>query len=97
MIKMIFQELLNHFNIDETFPDYLLDESFNEVFLRGDLSRVDNSYKIVAETQKNVTHTMIIKPGTDFPVLIMSELPNGSLNGIKFGLTKDELTFINDF
>ena len=43
---MMLKELLNHFSIDEEFPDYLLDESFNEVFLDGDLSKTDNDYKI---------------------------------------------------
>ena len=92
---MIFKDILNHFGIDEEFPEYLLDESFNEVFLRGDLSKTNNNYKIVAKTQKKVTHTMFIKPGGDFPLIIMSELPNGSLNGVKFGLNEGDVAYIN--
>ena len=95
MSKMIFRELLNHFNISESFPDYLLDESFNEVFLDGDLSKTDNAYKIEIKTRQNVTHTMYINPDGDFPVKVISKLPNGKLNGIKFGHKKDDLTFVN--
>ena len=96
MNQMIFKDLLNHFSIDESFPEYLLDESFNEVFLDGDLSRTDNNYKITIKTRQNVVHTMYINPDGDFPVIVMSELPNGKLNGIKFGHTKDDLTFIDN-
>ena len=85
---MIFSELLSHFNIDETFPDYLLDESFNEVFLEGDLSIKDNFYEIAVTTRQNVTHKMFIRPDEEFPVIIMSELPNGMLNGMKFSRNK---------
>lgn len=93
---MIFKDLLDYFDIAETFPDYLLDESFNEVFLDGDLSKTDNNYKIVVKTRQNVTHMLYINPNDDFPVIVMSELPTGKLNGIKFGKTKDDLTFINN-
>lgn len=93
---MIFKELLAHFDIDENFPEYLLDESFNEVFLEGDLSKMDNSYKIVVKTRQNVIHSMYINPDDDFPVKVMSELPNGKLNGIKFGCTKNDLAFIDE-
>lgn len=93
---MFFKDLLNHFNISENFPDYLLDESFNEIFLEGDLSKTDKDYKITVKTRQNVTHTMYISPDGDFPVIVMSELPNGKLNGIKFGHKKDDLTFINN-
>ena len=92
---MIFKELLNHFNINESFPDYLLDESFNEVFLGGDLSIKDNCYKIIIKTRQNVLHQMIIKPKDEYPVVILSELPNGLLNGMKFGLTKNDVKYIN--
>ena len=92
---MILRELLNHFDIDESFPDYLLDESFNEIFLDGDLSKIDNTYKIEIKTRQDVTHTMYLNPNDDFPVKVMSKLPNGKLNGIKFGNKKDDLTFIN--
>ena len=93
---MIFKELLEHFEIEDDFPDYLLYESFNEVFLDGDLSQDDNNYKIVIKTRQDVVHSMYINPDGEFPVKVMSELPNGKLNGIKFGQTKDELTFINE-
>lgn len=94
---MILKDLLNFFEIDADLPDYLLEESFNDVFLKGDFSKSNNSFKIVAKTRKKVTHTMVINPNTDFPVIIMSELPNGLLNGMKFGLTKGDVVFINDF
>lgn len=92
---MKFKELLDHFNIKEEFPEYLLDESFNVVFLDGNLSFKDNSYQIVVTTRQNVTHQMFLKPNDDFPVIIMSILPNGKLNGVKFGKTSDETTFID--
>ena len=93
---MIFRDLLSHFNINESFPDYLLDESFNEVFLEGDLSKTDNSYKIEIKTRQDVVHTMYLNPDDDFPVKVISKLPNGKLNGIKFGREKDDLTFVNE-
>lgn len=95
MSLMIFKELLEHFEIDDNFPDYLMDESFNEIFLEGDLSREDYGYKISIRTRQNVTHSMYIAPDSDFPLKVMSELPGGKLNGIKFGRSKDDLTFIN--
>ena len=94
---MILKELLDYFSIEVNLPPYLLEESFNEVFLKGDFSKGDNFYKIVVKTQKNVTHTMIIKPGSDFPVTVMSELPNALLNGMKFGLKKGEVAYTNEF
>ncbi|MBQ6511858.1 hypothetical protein [Methanobrevibacter sp.] len=93
---MILRDLLKHFNINESFPDYLLDESFNEVFLDGDLSKTDNSYKIEIKTRQDVIHTMYLNPDDDFPVKVMSKLPSGKLNGIKFGHEKDDLTFVNE-
>jgi hypothetical protein len=39
---------------------------------------------------------MYLKPDEDFPVIIMSELPNGSLNGMKFGRSEDEVAYINE-
>lgn len=94
---MILKELLDYFSIEVNLPPYLLEESFNDVFLKGDFSKGNNFYKIVAETQKNVTHTMIIKPDSDFPLTIMSELPNGLFNGMKFGLKKGEVAYTNEF
>lgn len=85
---MILKELLNSFNIDETLPDYLLNQTFNEVFLDGKLTKKDKSYKIVVKTRQNVTHQMFICPNEEFPVVIMSELPNGLLNGMKFPKTE---------
>lgn len=84
MIKLILKELLNHFNINENLPDYLLEQSFNNVFLDGELTIKDNTYKIVVQTRQEVIHQMFIKPKDEFPVIIMSELPNGHLNGMKF-------------
>ncbi len=92
---MIFQEILEYFNIEESFPDYLLDQTFNQVFLDGELSKIDNHYKIVVTTRQDVTHQMFIKPQEDYPVVIMSILPNGNLNGMKFGQTKDDVEYIN--
>lgn len=93
---MIFKDLLEYFNIEESFPDYLLEQTFNKVFLDGEFSKENNNYKIVVTTRQNVTHQMFIKPDEDYPVIIMSELPNGSLNGMKFGQTKDDEIFINE-
>lgn len=92
---MIFRELLEHFDIAGEFPDYLLNQTFNEVFLEGELSRVSNSYKIEVTTRQDVTHQMFIKPSEAYPVTIMSVLPNGSLNGMKFGITPDDVSYIN--
>ena len=91
---MILKNLLDYFNIDVDLPEYLYEESFNEVFLKGKLSKVDNTYKIVIETRKDVIHTMIINPLDDYPLTIISTLPNGKSNGTKFGKTKDDLKFI---
>ncbi len=93
---MIFKDLLEYFGIEESFPDYLLEQSFNKVFLDGEFSKENNNYKIVVTTRQNVTHQMFIKPDEEYPVIIMSELPNGSLNGMKFGQTKDDEVFINE-
>lgn len=93
---MIFKDLLEYFGIEESFPDYLLEQTFNKVFLEGEFTKVDNNYKIVVTTRQNVTHQMFIKPDEEYPVIIMSELPNGSLNGMKFGQTKDDEVFINE-
>ena len=92
---MIFQEVLEYFNIEESFPDYLLEQTFNQVFLDGELSKIGNHYKIVVTTRQDVTHQMFIKPQDDYPVVIMSILPNGNLNGMKFGQTKDDVKYIN--
>ena len=95
MIKMILEDLLKHFNIEESFPDYLLEQSFNKVFLDGDLSKIDNNYKIVVKTRQDVTHQLFLKPDEEYPVIVLSELPNGQLNGMKFGLTEDDVVYIN--
>lgn len=96
MIYMIFQDLLNHFGIVGKFPDYLLNQTFNEVFLDGDLTKINNNYKIEITTRQNVTHQMFINPFDDFPVVIMSKLPNGNLNGMKFGLSEGQVIYINE-
>lgn len=93
---MLFKELLNHFKIDEEFPSYLLDESFNDVFLDGEFTETDKNYKIVAKTRKKITHTMIIAPGDEFPVIVISELQTGALNGVKFGREKGSLVYIDE-
>ncbi|WP_407422965.1 hypothetical protein [Methanobrevibacter sp.] len=93
---MIFQDVLNHFDIKGEFPDYLLNQTFNEVFLDGDFSKIDNAYKIEITTRQDVIHQMIIRPGDEYPVVIMSRLPNGSLNGMKFGITEGDVSYINE-
>lgn len=95
MINMILKDILEYFNIEESFPDYLLEQPFNKVFLDGDFSKQDNNYKIVVKTRQDVTHQMFLKPDEDYPVIILSELPNGSLNGMKFGRTEDDVAYIN--
>ena len=94
---MILKDLLDHFNINEEFPEHLLNQTFNEVFLDGDFSKTDNSYNIEVTTRQNVTHHMILKPEDDYPVVIMSRLPNGSLNGMKFGRTEGDVSYISEF
>lgn len=84
MSRMILKDLLDHFNIDEDLPDYLLNQTFNKVFLEGEFTKKDNTYEIAVRTRQNVTHHLFIKPGEEFPVIVMSELPNGLLNGMKF-------------
>lgn len=92
---MILEDLLKHFNISESFPDYLLCQTFNEVFLEGNLSKQDNTYKIAVRTRQDVTHQMFLKPDDEYPVVILSELPNGSLNGMKFGQKESDVVYIN--
>ena len=92
---MIFSELLNHFKIDEEFPEYLLDQTFNDVFIDGNLSKIDENYKIVIKTRQNVIHQKFIKPNDAHPVTNLYKLPNGLLNGMKFGRTRDDVTYIN--
>ncbi len=94
---MILKDLINHFEIKETFPNYLLEQTFNEVFLDGEFSKNDNSYKIEVTTRQDVTHQMFLNPSAEFPVIILSKLPNGNLNGIKFGHKKDDVVYINKF
>lgn len=43
---MILRELLNYFKLDIELPAYLYDESFNEVFLKGNLVKKNNSFKL---------------------------------------------------
>lgn len=95
MIRMILKDILDYFDIEESFPDYLLEQSFNKVFLDGDFSKEGNNYKIVVKTRQDVTHQMFLKPNEDYLVIILSELPNGLLNGMKFGRTKDDVVYIN--
>ena len=92
---MILKDLLNHFEITENLPDYLLNHTFNEVFLDGKLTKSHNNYEIAVTTRQNVTHQMFIKPEDEFPLIIMSILPNGLLNGMKFGRNVGEEIPIN--
>lgn len=92
---MILRDLLKHFNIEESFPDYLLEQPFNKVFLDGEVSKSENNYKIAVTTRQDVTHQMFLRPGEDYPVIILSELPNGKSNGMKFGLTEDDVAYIS--
>lgn len=92
---MIFNDLLKHFNIQEEFPQYLLNQRLNDVFLDGELFKIDKNYKIVVKTRQNVTHQMFIMLNSTYPVTILSKLPNGLLNGMKFGLTEDDVEYIN--
>lgn len=93
---MILEDVLRHFGIDEEFPDYLMNQTFNEVFLDGDLSKEDNVYRIEITTRQDVTHQMILRPDDEYPVVIMSRLPNGSQNGMKFGRTEDDVIYISE-
>ena len=84
MSGMILKDLLIHFDIDEDLPDYLLNQTFNKVFLDGKLTRENGNYEIAVTTRQNVTHHLFVKPDEEFPVIVLSELPNGLLNGMKF-------------
>ena len=88
MINLILKDLLNHFEIDADLPDYLLSQTFNEVFMDGNLSVEDNIFKIVVKTRQDVVHQMYIEPDGEFPVIILSELPSGLSNGMKFPKTE---------
>lgn len=92
---MILNDLLKHFKINETFPQYLLNQNFNEVFLDGELSENEKTYKIAVTTRQDVTHQMFLNPNGEYPVIILSELPNGNLNGIKFGHESSDVVYIN--
>lgn len=81
---MILKDLLDYFGIVEDLPDYLLNQTFNKVFLDGKLTKDKNAYEIAVTTRQNVTHHLYIKPGEEFPVIVLSELPSGLSNGMKF-------------
>lgn len=91
---MLLKDILAHFDISVELPQYLYDEHFNEVFLNGELSKEDNTYKICIKTRKEVIHTMTIDSESDYPVVVISVLPNSKRNGIRFGKSKDDLTYI---
>ena len=93
---MILKDLLDYFNIEDNLPDYLLEQPFNEAFLDGDFEKTDDTYKIEVTTRQDVTHQMFIRPEDEFPLTIMSVLPNGNLNGMKFGQNKGDVTYINE-
>lgn len=95
MSPMIFRDILNHFDIDGEFPEYLLDQSFNRIFLDGNLIAEGDTYRIEITTRQNVTHRLYINPNDEFPVTVLSELPNGSLNGMKFGKSSKDVKYIN--
>ncbi len=86
---MILKDILDYFAIEAVLPDYLLNQTFNEVFLDGELTVEEGNYEIVIRTRQNVKHQMFIRPDEEFPVIIMSELPNGLLNGMKFPRTEN--------
>ena len=90
MMELILRDLLDYFGIDETFPDYLYNQTFNEVFLDGELTNKGNNYKLVVTTRQDVTHQLFLKPDEEFPVIVLSILPNGRSNGIKFGQNEGE-------
>ena len=92
---MMLNDLLGHFEIDADLPQYLLDQTFNEVFLEGDISKTQNEYKIAVTTRQDVTHELFIRPGDGYPVVVMSILPNGSLNGMKFGQKEGDVRYVN--
>lgn len=96
MIEMIFKDVLEHFNIEEEFPEYLYEQTFNKVFLDGKFTKKDNTYKIAVTTRQNVTHQMFLKPDEDYPVIILSVLPNGNQNGMKFGQTSDDVLYVSE-
>ena len=43
MIRMILKDLMIHFSIDEDLPEYLLNQTFNKVFLDGKLAKEGNT------------------------------------------------------
>ena len=93
---MILKDLLNHFNIDGNFPVHLLKHPFNEIFLDGALSKNNNAYNIEIKTRQNVVHQMILNLDSNYPVVIISKLPTGKLNGVKFGYDEHDLVYINE-
>lgn len=95
MIGMILKELLDYFDIEGEFPEYLLAHPFNKIFLDGDLTSENGSYKVAVTTRQNVTHQMFLRPGDEYPLVILSELPNGSLNGMKFAQNENDVKYIN--
>ena len=86
---------MDYFGIDEDLPEHLLNQTFNKVFLDGDFSKQNNNYKIAVTTRQDVTHQMFIRPDDEFPLIILSELPSGLLNGMKFGRNEGEEIPIN--
>ena len=54
------------------------------------------NYSIEVTTRQKVTHQMHIRPNDEFPVIIISRLPNGNLNGMKFGQNDGDEKFIDD-
>lgn len=62
--------------------------------MKGNLSKINDIYKIAVKTQKDVIHTMLIDSDDNYPVTILSKLPNGRTNGTKFGQSSSDLVYI---
>ena len=86
---MILKELLTHFNTEVSLPEYLYEESFNEVFLKGKLSKENDSYEIVVETQKDVIHSLIINANNDYPVVVSSFFQTAKRTGLNLVRKKE--------
>lgn len=91
---MILKEIIKHFKIKTDLPDYLYNQNFNDIFIKGELTRNEDIYKITILTRKNITHAMTINPNDDYPLTVSSTLPNNTKNGIKFGKNKNDLKYI---
>jgi hypothetical protein len=73
-----------------------MEQTFNEVFLDGKLSVSDGSYEIAVRTRQDVTHHLFLNPNDEFPVTVISELPSGAVNGMKFGRTEGDVKYVSE-